>query len=185
MEPVTFFRNAAELRKWFAKHHGTACELWVGYYKKDTGIPSVTWPESVDEALCVGWIDGIRKTIDDRRYRIRFTPRKASSIWSAVNMRRAKVLIDEGRMLPAGLAAYEKRRENKIGIYAYEQRQPEFEPKYERMLKKNKAASEFFQTLPPYYRKQVTWYVTSAKKKETRLARMKILIARWAAGRRE
>ncbi len=118
----TFFANPAAFRRWLQKHYATAPELWVGFYKKHTGRPSITWPESVDEALCVGWIDGLRKTIDEESYRIRFTPRRRGSIWSAVNIKRVAVLTNEKRMLPAGLAAFARRTENRSGIYAYEQR---------------------------------------------------------------
>ena len=126
----TFFRTPADFRKWLRKNCATAQELWVGFYKVGCGKPSITWPESVDEALCVGWIDGIRKSIDDESYKIRFTPRKKISTWSAVNIRRVKVLTDEKRMQPAGLKAFEAKRENRSGIYAYEQRPQEFDEPY-------------------------------------------------------
>ena len=121
MKP-TFFATPADLRKWFNEHHELETELLVGFYKKDSGKPSITWPKSVDEALCVGWIDGIRKGVDEESYTIRFTPRKPRSIWSAVNIAQVEVLTQEGRMKPAGLKAFEQRRENKSGIYSYEQR---------------------------------------------------------------
>src|ERR1051326_7347927 len=118
----TFFRAPADLRKWFAKHHKSKNELWVGFHKKASGTPSITWPESVDEALAVGWIDGVRKRLDDSRYVIRFTPRKPRSVWSVTNNRRAQELVEAGRMRRAGLAAFQARTENRSGIYAYEQR---------------------------------------------------------------
>src|SRR3989442_301129 len=121
MKP-TFFATPAQFRKWLLAHHADARELWVGFYKKDSGRPSITWPQSVDEALCFGWIDGIRKTIDHKSYVIRFTPRTATSIWSAVNIKRMAVLIEDGRVRPAGLAAFEKRSDEKSRIYSYEQR---------------------------------------------------------------
>ena len=121
MKP-TFFATPADLREWFNQYHESETELLLGFYKKNSGKPSVTWPESVDEALCVGWIDGIRKGVDDESYTIRFTPRKSSSIWSAINIARVEVLTREDRMQPAGLQAFEQRRENKSGIYSYEQR---------------------------------------------------------------
>ena len=121
MKP-TFFATPAELRDWFKNNHESDSELLVGYYKKDSGKPSITWPESVDEAQCVGWIDGIRRSLDKESYTIRFTPRKPHSIWSAVNIARVEVLTKEGRMQPKGLEAFQQRRENKSGIYAYEQR---------------------------------------------------------------
>ena len=108
---VTFFPTPAQFRKWLAKHHASSSTLWVGYYKKDSGRPSITWPESVDEALCFGWIDGLRKSIDEISYTLRFTPRKPRSVWSSINVARAKAMIAEGRMRPAGLAAFESRRE--------------------------------------------------------------------------
>src|ERR671922_226974 len=107
---ITFFNSSTDFRNWLEKHHTTEQELWVGYYKKASGKPSITWPESVDEALCVGWIDGIRKSVDGDSYTIRFTPRRAGSIWSAVNIRRAQALAEEGRMRPAGLAVFQARR---------------------------------------------------------------------------
>jgi uncharacterized protein YdeI (YjbR/CyaY-like superfamily) len=182
--PIAFFPAPVDLRKWFKKNHATAKELWVGFYKVGSGKPSITWPQSVDEALCVGWIDGIRKTIDEESYKIRFTPRKKTSTWSAVNMRRVKVLTDEKRMQPAGLKAFEARRENRSGIYAYEQRSAEFDEPYLSIIKKDKAAWTFFQAQPPYYRKTLIWYVVSAKQEETRLKRLKQIIAASALGRR-
>lgn len=143
MKP-TFFRTSADFRTWLAQHHAAAAELWVGYYKKDSGKASLTWPESVDEALCFGWIDGVRKSLDEISYTIRFTPRKPGSIWSAVNLQRAQALIEAGRMQPAGLKAYEARKENKVGVYSYEQRSVELAEPYHTLLKKNKAAWSFF-----------------------------------------
>jgi uncharacterized protein YdeI (YjbR/CyaY-like superfamily) len=180
---VVYFPTPAALRAWFEEHHGAASELWVGYYKKGSGKPSVTWPESVDEALCVGWIDGIRKSVDEDRYTIRFTPRRTGSVWSAVNVKRARALADQGRMLPAGLRAFEARQENKSGIYSYEQRRAGLEEPYEGMLRKNKAAWAFFQAQAPSYRKAAGWWVVSAKKEETRLKRLATLIEASAAGR--
>ena len=173
---VTYFRTPADLRKWFRANHAKAAELWIGFHKKDSGTPSITWPESVDEALSVGWIDGIRKSLGPERYTIRFTPRRKGSIWSAVNIARVKVLTDEKRMRPAGVTAYAARLENKSGIYAYEQRRDRLEEPYAGLLKKNKAASEFFEAQPPGYRKVMGWFIVSAKREETRLSRLKILI---------
>ena len=178
-----FFATPAEFRAWLAKHHQTANELWVGFYKKDSGRPSITWPESVDEALCVGWIDGIRKTIDAQSYKIRFTPRKATSTWSAVNIARVAELTREKRMRPAGLAAFERRSEAKSGIYAYEQRQnAAFTPAEEQQFRANAKAWKFFQAQPAGYRKTTTWWVICAKRDETRAKRLATLIADSAAG---
>ncbi len=176
MNKITFFRSPSDLRKWFEKHHCTASELRVGYYKKSSGKPSITWPESVDEALCFGWIDGIRHSIDDVSYTIRFTPRKPSSTWSAVNLRRARKLKADGLMQPAGLQAFQKRIANKSGIYSYEQRKDEFDEPYASKLRAKKAAWAFFQDRPPSYRRAAIWWVVSAKKEETRLKRLAKLI---------
>src|SRR4029079_9467297 len=134
------------------------------------------WPESVDEALCVGWIDGVRKSLGPESYTIRFTPRRKGSIWSGVNIARVKVLTDEKRMRPTGAAAYAARLENKSGIYAYEQRRDRLEEPCAVELKKNGRACDFFAAQPPYYRKRLGWWIVSAKKEETRQARLKMLI---------
>ncbi len=181
---VTYFRTPAALRAWFRAHHATRAELWVGFYRKDAGTPSITWPESVDEALCVGWIDGIRKRIDDERYTIRFTPRRKGSIWSAVNIGRVAALTAAKRMRPAGLNAWAARLENKSGIYAYEQRRDRLEEPYAGLLKKNKAASTFFEAQPPSYRKVIGWWIVSAKREETRMERLNRLIDASGKGQR-
>lgn len=174
---ATFFATPADFRAWLEAHHVTDNELIVGYYKKGTGRLSITWPESVDEALCVGWIDGIRRRIDDESYCIRFTPRKARSTWSAVNIRRIGELIDEGRVRPAGLAAFESRTEAKSKTYAYEQKKdPVFDDASEAEFRSHPAAWEFFEAQAPWYRKKVTWWVISAKKEETRVRRLTQLI---------
>jgi uncharacterized protein YdeI (YjbR/CyaY-like superfamily) len=179
-----FFKTPADFRKWFEAHHVSAPELWVGFYKKASGKPSITWPQSVDEALCFGWIDGIRKSIDDVSYKIRFTPRQSRSTWSAVNIKRAQQLIDQGLVRPAGLKAFAAREENRSGIYSYEQRTPELPNQYGKKLKKDLAAWKFFQAQPPSYRKAANWYVLSAKKEETRLKRLDALIEYSAKGQR-
>ena len=181
---ATFFSTPADLRKWFRRNHATEKELWVGFHKKHTGRPSITWPESVDEALCVGWIDGIRKTIDSESYMIRFTPRRRGSIWSAVNIKRVEVLTNEKRMQPAGLAAFAARVENKSGIYSYEQRSEQLPEPYASQLRKNKKAWRFFQDQPPSYRKVIGWWVVSAKQEETRRKRLARLADESARGRR-
>lgn len=175
MKPL-FFPTPSEFRKWLQKNHATTAELWVGYFKRDSGEPSITWPESVDQALCYGWIDGIRRSIDASRYQIRFTPRKPGSIWSGINIKRVQALIEEGQMKPAGLKAYEARKENRSGIYSYEQRRAELEEPYDRLMKKNKVAWRFFQSQPPSYRKAASWWIICAKQEETRLKRLEKLI---------
>jgi uncharacterized protein YdeI (YjbR/CyaY-like superfamily) len=179
-----FFKNPSAFRKWLEGHHATSKELWVGFYKKGSGKPSIDWPESVDEALCFGWIDGIRKSIDEESYMIRFSPRKPTSVWSAVNIRNVGKLIKENRMQPAGLKAFEARKENRSGIYSYEQRSPQLVEPYLGKLKRNKEAWKFFQAQPPSYRKVMNWWVVSAKQEETRLKRLAKLIEESAAGRR-
>jgi uncharacterized protein YdeI (YjbR/CyaY-like superfamily) len=176
MKP-TFFPSPRELRAWLEKYHATAEELHVGYYKVSSGVASITWPESVDQALCYGWIDGVRKSIDEISYMIRFTPRRPGSIWSSVNIKRAQVLMEQGLMQPAGLKAYEARKENKVGIYSYEQRSVDLEEPYSQVLKENEAAWTFFQAQPPSYRKAASWWVISAKQEETRLRRLEKLIS--------
>jgi uncharacterized protein YdeI (YjbR/CyaY-like superfamily) len=173
---ITHFRSPSEFRTWLAKHHAAADELWVGYYKKGSGKPSMTWPESVDQALCFGWIDGIRKSLNDSSYTIRFTPRRARSIWSNVNIARAKELTREGLMQPAGLQAYEARQADRSGIYAYEKRSEHLDDPYGKTLKRNRAAWEFYQAQPAWYRRAVNSWVVSAKKEETRLKRLEKLI---------
>ena len=179
-----FFRTPADFRTWLEKNHATATELWVGFYKKDSGKPSITWPESVDQALCFGWIDGIRKGVDQSSYQIRFTPRRRGSIWSAINIKRAKELVRQKQMRPTGLKAFAARIENKSGIYSYEQRSTELSQPYANLLKKNKAAWNFFEKQPPSYRKMIGWWIISAKKEETRMARLAKLISESAKGQR-
>jgi uncharacterized protein YdeI (YjbR/CyaY-like superfamily) len=172
-----FFATPAEFRRWLAEHHETARELWVGFHKKGSGKPSITWPESVDEALCVGWIDGVRKSIDSDSYMIRFTPRKPTSIWSEVNIKRMGELIREGRVLPAGLRAFEKRTEAKSGIYAYEQRKTAtLDEASEQRFRAHPAAWEYYLAQPPWYRRTTAWWVISAKREETRQKRLGELI---------
>jgi uncharacterized protein YdeI (YjbR/CyaY-like superfamily) len=180
---VVFFSTPLDFRKWLGRNHATARELWVGFYRRETGKPSMTWPDSVDEALCVGWIDGIRKRIDAESYMIRFTPRRRGSIWSAVNIKRVAVLTNEKRMQPAGRAAFADRRENKSGIYSYEQRTAQLPEPYATRLKDDKAAWKFFQDQPLSYRKAIGWWVMSAKQEKTRQMRLGKLIAASASGR--
>lgn len=183
MKP-TFFATPAEWRSWLEKHHARESELLVGFYKRGSGEPSITWPESVDQALCFGWIDGVRKRVDDVSYTIRFTPRKARSIWSDVNVKRVQELTRQGLMQPAGLAAFEQRTEDKSGIYSHEQKDaPTLTDEYEKKLKANKKAWAFFQAQAPWYRRAATHWVVSAKKEETRLKRLATLIEDSANGR--
>lgn len=179
----TFFETPAVFRKWLEANHETAAELLVGYYKKDTGRPSITWPESVDQALCFGWIDGIRRSLSSEAYTIRFTPRRQTSTWSEVNTRRMKELIAAGLVKPAGLAAFEARKAHRSGIYASEQRDEALPEQYARVFRRNQPAWDFFQSLRPSYRKVMTWWVVSAKQEETRLRRLERLIAESARGR--
>jgi uncharacterized protein YdeI (YjbR/CyaY-like superfamily) len=183
MDPL-FFAAPADFRAWLEANHADASELYVGFHKKATGKPSITWPESVDEALCFGWIDGVRRSLGAVSYVIRFTPRKARSTWSAVNIKRAQELIAEGRMQPAGLTAFEARTDDRSAIYAYEQRgNAKLDPEQEREFRANAAAWEHFQSRPPSYRKTAIWWVVSAKREETRRKRLRTLIDDSAEGR--
>jgi uncharacterized protein YdeI (YjbR/CyaY-like superfamily) len=178
-----FFASPSEFRSWLEKHHDQASELWVGFYKKSSGRPSITWPEAVDEALCFGWIDGIRQTIDDERYANRFTPRRARSNWSAVNIKRVEELKAAGRMRPSGLAAFERRGQERSGI-SYEQRHAaRLDAAHERRFRANKEAWQFFTTQSASYRTMAIWWVVSAKKEETRVKRLATLIEDSAHGR--
>lgn len=182
---IMFFENPEQLRAWFEANHATASELLVGYYKKSSGKTCITWQESVDEALCFGWIDSVRRSIDEQSYYNRFTPRKPNSVWSAVNIARVEVLIREGRMHPAGLAAFERRKEAKSKIYSYEQERPSELPAA--MLEQFQANSEawnFFQSQAPSYRRTAIHWVMSAKQEATRQRRLAQLISDSAQGRR-
>jgi uncharacterized protein YdeI (YjbR/CyaY-like superfamily) len=181
---AVYFESPAAFRRWLEKHHDSADELVVGFHKAHTGRPSLTWPEAVDEALCFGWIDGVRHRIDEDRYTIRFTPRRRNSLWSFVNVRRVKVLAEEGRMRPAGLAAFDARRAERGGAYSFEQPPAQLSPAETRKFKANKPAWRFFEEQPPGYRKTVLFWVTSAKRPETRERRLDTLMADSAAGRR-
>lgn len=179
-----FFATPADWRTWLEANHADAEELWVGFFKRESGRPSITWPESVDGALCFGWIDGVRKSIDTIRYTIRFTRRKPRSIWSAVNIRRAGELRKAGLMHPAGLAAFGKRDGDRSAIYAYEQRKTAKLPTdFEKQFRTKSEAWKFFRSQPPWYQRTSTYWVVSAKKEETRLKRLAILIDCSARGR--
>jgi len=176
MKPL-FFASPSAFRTWLEEHHGQAQELWVGFHKKSSGKPSLTWPESVDAALCFGWIDGVRKSVSAESYVIRFTPRKSVSTWSAINIKRAGELTKMGLMQPAGLKAFEKRSDEKSVIYSYEQRKTaKLGGVYEKQFRARKKAWNFFQAQAPWYRRTASWWVISAKKEETRLKRLGMLI---------
>jgi uncharacterized protein YdeI (YjbR/CyaY-like superfamily) len=182
-EPI-FFSSPEEFRAWLEEHHGSDTEVWVGYWKKATGRPSLSWSQAVDEALCFGWIDGVVKRIDERRHVQRFTPRRATSTWSAVNIAKVGQLRATGRMRPAGEAAFARRREYRTAIYSYEQRDGlVLEPVHESRFKANSPAWEYWMSRPPSYRRAAIWWVVSAKKPETRERRIATLIEDSAAGR--
>ncbi len=184
MTRPAFFATPAAFRSWLEAHHATETELLVGFYKKGSGKPSITWPESVDEALCVGWIDGVRRRIDDVSYSIRFTPRKRGSIWSAINIARAGELTTLGQMRPAGLKAFEARIEAKSRVYAYENALRALDPKDEKTFRANRKAWKFFNEQARSYCRVALYWVTSAKKEETRACRLATLIEDSANGRR-
>ena len=176
MKP-TFFATVSELRDWFEANHTTASELLVGFYKRGSRKSSITWSELVDEELCFGWIDGVRKGIDDVSYSNRITPRTPRSTWSAINIARAQELVRLGRMRPAGLRAFERRTDERSAIYSYEQRtKARLDPAAERSFRSNRKAWTFFEAQPPSYRRAATWWVISAKREETRQRRLATLI---------
>lgn len=182
-EPI-YFASPDEFRAWLDEHHQTASELLVGFYKVGTGIPSMSWSQSVDEALCYGWIDGVRRGVDEQRYTIRFTPRKLGSNWSAVNVKKVAALTEAGRMRPAGIAAFEARTDDKTAIYTYEQSgEATLGEEYEQRLKANDSAWSYFQSRPSWYRRTAIRWVLSAKRQETRDRRLATLIDDSAAGR--
>jgi uncharacterized protein YdeI (YjbR/CyaY-like superfamily) len=174
---ATFFATADDFAAWLEQHGATKTEFVVGYYKRSSKRPSMTWAESVDAALCFGWIDGVRKRIDEHSYQIRFTPRKPTSIWSRINIERTRVLQREGKMREAGLKAYSHRREDKSRIYSYEQqKKAALDRADELRFRKAKAAWKFFEAQPPSYRQLVIWRIVSAKRPETRERRLADLI---------
>jgi len=180
---IRFFPAPADFRAWLAANYATAAELWVGFYKKGSGRPSITWPESVDQALCFGWIDGVRKSLDVDSYTIRFTPRRAGSTWSEVNVRRAFELIAQGLMQPAGLAAFSARDEDKTAAqYSYEARRQPLDGAYETEFRADPAAWAYWEAQPAHYRHGAAHWVMSAKREETRRKRLATLIADSAAG---
>jgi uncharacterized protein YdeI (YjbR/CyaY-like superfamily) len=184
MEPK-FFATPAEWRAWLQEHHGTEREVLVGFYRRRSGRPSITWPESVDEALCFGWIDGVRRGRDAESYTIRFTPRQKRSTWSAVNVARVRELEAEGRMHPAGLEAFARRSDDRTAIYSYEQRRAAtLSDEQEARLRADPAAWAWFEAQPPWWRRTAAHWVTSAKREETRQRRLEQLVAACADGRR-
>jgi uncharacterized protein YdeI (YjbR/CyaY-like superfamily) len=176
LDPV-FFANPSEFHAWLEKNHDKAPEVWVGFHKKSSGIPSITWAESVDEALCFGWIDSVRRSVNDISYANRFTRRKVLSTWSAINIKRAKELIRLGRMQPTGLKAFEQRSDERSAIYSYEQRRTAtLSGVFETQFRANRNAWKFFRAQAPWYQRVAAFWVLSAKKKETRLKRLARLI---------
>jgi len=184
MKPA-FFETPADFRRWLKENHASETELWVGFYKKSTGKPTITWPEAVDQALCFGWIDGVRKTLDAESYTNRFTPRRRGSNWSLVNIKKAQELIESGLMQPPGKRAFEARDPAKSGIYLFEQQTTATLPPVEKKrFKANKRAWQFFESQPPGYRKLAIRWVLNAKLEATRDRRLATLIRDSAAGRR-
>jgi uncharacterized protein YdeI (YjbR/CyaY-like superfamily) len=178
MPKPIFFASPGEFRAWLKKHHARLQELWVGFHKKHSGKPSLTWPESVDCALCFGWIDGIRKSLGEASYMIRFTPRKPASNWSAINIKRVAELEKMGLMQPSGRKAFQRRQDTRSGIYSYEQRQTaKLSAVQEKEFRAEKTAWEYFQDQPPWYRRIAAFWVASAKKEETKQRRFATLIA--------
>jgi uncharacterized protein YdeI (YjbR/CyaY-like superfamily) len=178
-----FFANPAAFRAWFEKHHQTMPKQWVGFHRKASGRASITWPEAVDEALCFGWIDGLRKTIDARSYKIRFTPRRRASIWSAINIARMKDLVRDGRVRPAGLTAFQRRLPAKSRVYSYENRKSaRLTRPATKLFRAEDTAWTFFQQQPKSYRQMAIWWVVSAKRPQTQNKRLQKLIAASKAG---
>jgi uncharacterized protein YdeI (YjbR/CyaY-like superfamily) len=174
--PPVFFPTPALFRRWLEKHHDTDLELWVGFYKKSTGKPSITWPELVDQLLCFGWIDGVRKSLGEESYVIRVTPRKPRSNWSAVNVKRAEDLVKLGLMHESGLKVFRDRDVKKTNRYSFEREQVQLAPAMEKRFRTNPRAWEFFQKQPPGYRRTILWWIMSAKQEATREKRLGIAI---------
>jgi uncharacterized protein YdeI (YjbR/CyaY-like superfamily) len=184
MKPL-FFKTPNDFRQWLSKNHDKETELLVGFHKKGTGKPSITWPESVEQALCFGWIDGVRRSFNEDSYTIRFTPRKATSTWSAININKIEELIAKNIVNEAGMSAYAKRKESNSKIYSYEREEDAELPKaMERIFKANKPAWEFFIKQPPYYRKIMLHHIVSAKQDKTKQSRFDALVKACAEGKR-
>jgi uncharacterized protein YdeI (YjbR/CyaY-like superfamily) len=183
VKPI-FFPTPETFRTWLAANHAKAGEVLVGYHKVATGKPSLTWPQSVDQALCFGWIDGVRRSLGPEGYTIRFTPRRARSIWSAINTKRFAALRKQGLVSAAGAAAFAQRHAARSGVYSFEQKKPARLPAAdEKTFRANRKAWSFFQARAPWYQRAAIWWVVSAKKPETRERRLRTLIADSAAGR--
>ena len=176
MEPL-YFKNQEEFRAWLEKNHKKEAECIVGYYKVSTGKPSLTWSESVDQAICYGWIDGIRRSIDEESYCIRFTPRRPDSNWSKVNIKKVKELTSKGLMKPAGIEVFKNRKKEKSGVYSYENDLLRFTDQFDKQFRQNKQAWDFYQNQPPSYRKTIIQWVMSAKQEKTRQSRFDKLVA--------
>jgi uncharacterized protein YdeI (YjbR/CyaY-like superfamily) len=181
---AVYFPDSKAFRSWLEGHHQDTDELWVGYHKKATGKPSMTWPESVDQALCFGWIDGIRKSVDEERYMIRFTPRRPNSHWSRVNLDKYEILLQDGLVEPEGIAAFERRKSDRTAQYSYEREEPALTPDQLTIFQQNPAAWVFFQAEPAGYRRTAVAWVNSAKREETRSRRLTTLITDSAQGLR-
>jgi uncharacterized protein YdeI (YjbR/CyaY-like superfamily) len=179
-----FFKTAGAFREWLENNYDKKTELSVGFHKKNTGKPSITYPEALDEALCFGWIDGVRRSVDETSYSIRFTPRTSKSIWSVVNINRATELENLGLMRPPGLRAFKARDPKRSGIYSFENAAREFDPEFEKRFRANRKAWDFFQAQPTYIKKVCKFWVMSAKKEETRLRRLDQLLESSAKGKR-
>jgi uncharacterized protein YdeI (YjbR/CyaY-like superfamily) len=184
MPDIKFFSTHEKFRQWLERHHDTASELWLGFYRLSARKKGITYAEAVDEALCFGWIDGIRKSIDDESYTNRFTPRKPKSNWSNINVKHMARLIADGRMHPAGLKAFEARDEKRTGIYSFENKPKTLPAAYEKKLKANKKAWKFFDAQAPWYKRTASHWVMSAKQEATREKRLGELIADSANGLR-
>ena len=183
MKP-TYFKSADAFRTWLETNHASVTELWIGFYKKDSGRGGITYAEALDEALCFGWIDGVRKRVDELSFTQRFTPRKPTSVWSLINVGHIKRLTKAGRMRPPGVKAFAARCEAKTGIYSFENRPRELSPELQRQFKSDKAAWNFFRQQPPGYQRLMSFFVMSAKRDETRQRRLAQLLAHSGAGRR-
>ncbi len=183
MKPI-FFATPVKWRAWLEKNHDSKSEVLVGFHRKSSGLPTMTWSEAVDQALCFGWIDGVRRSIDETSYYNRFTPRRPNSNWSAVNIKKVEKLTKQGLMHPAGVAAFERRSKERSKTYSYERANAKLNASYEKRFRARKGAWAFWESQPPGYRRTATWWVVSAKREETRERRLATLIEDSAKGRR-